>query len=596
MKIFFFVLLLIPFLGCSKTPPINKTANKSRIEITCSKTEKGSYSPTSTIEFSCSIRNPLETTVNLQNLVLRIRNISKSGTFFRNVVLKENTAIEPGHSIAIDNIPIWTVPADAEKDAYGIYLSYTDQSNAQTTSYLTFFRVVDDATLTTFQINKTIWQGIDVFYLDGGMSEEYSVEKSVENMSNGISHSWNVNAPGSGPNPVYATPQFLQKSIDQTIKIYNDALGSTTPFENVIISTGIPSMPNISNTLQAPILPIHFLASSNTVKEIQSIMDYSNQNGLKCYATIGYDLSVPTAVAWIKLLDLPDAYLNFIKQHKVKNVIIIGSIGTSGGENKAKQVQNGCQGQFQSGSIYLLYPGNTPNDVTIMQQKIKDYNDVSLPTNYLNISDWESGIIQDQIVNISTTIKKQTTVNTYSLTTGTLINLYDLGTYATLSYFRKNKLSIKGVAINPYLLSHPVFEGWKGYIPLNYWQMNSSQNTIERLKTTIKNATLYYYPETNFEKLTMWVNSSNNFGAEAAARNLISTLYANGFNNIKQNDFSQDEVWNPDDGMNAPCEKIVSELKSDPSMFQWKNSLVPLTVDEFTNISKIFPGISFNRE
>lgn len=47
--------------------------------------------------------------------------------------------------------------------------------------------------------------------------------------------------------------------------------------------------------------------------------------GFPSYATLGYDASMAdVGVAWIKFLELPDVYLQFIENHQVKNVIFLG--------------------------------------------------------------------------------------------------------------------------------------------------------------------------------------------------------------------------------------------------------------------------------
>lgn len=582
-------LLVSLFASCTRTTHKSQDTVKNVPSLTIEKclTQQGSYLPNSIVKLSCVLKNNLSGIVNIKSIKIKISNISQSSGVFSETDLANDIALNSGERYAVDNIPVWTIPSDVSKDAYGLYLSYTtEEDNKEKILYATFFRVVDKNTLTTFQIKKNNYGGVNVYSLDGGMSAEYAVEKTLENLGNGISHSWEVNAPGSGPNPVYATPEFLQKSVEQTVKIYNEILGAHSTFETVILSTGIPCVPYVSNVMKAPVLPLHFLVSCNTIKEIQSIMDCSSRNGLKSYATVGYDLSVPPAVAWIKLLDLPDVYLNFLKQHGVKNIVIMGSTGIADGETKAKQVLNRSREKYEPGSIYILYAGNTSDDVTTLSQKLTDYKEVNKQSDYIFISDWESGIIRAQIDNINAALKEHTSIEVYSISSDNLLDLYDLATYTTISFFSKNKLSVKGVAINPYLLSHPAYESWKGFIPMCYWQLNSPQSTFNRLHTTVNDAIHAYFPAINFKALTMWINCSNNFGGERAAKDLIFYLQSNGWNNIKENDYNEDEILNSQNGMNAPCEKIISALTEDHSMFQWNNNLLSLTINDLIDIAK----------
>ena len=54
----------------------------------------------------------------------------------------------------------------------------------------------------------------------------------------------------------------------------------------------IRDRPYLSAAMEAPVLPLHFLVSVNSTKEISSILEYSSQAGVPCYATLGYDASM----------------------------------------------------------------------------------------------------------------------------------------------------------------------------------------------------------------------------------------------------------------------------------------------------------------
>jgi hypothetical protein len=591
------VLVVVYSYAKSTARTTESHAPKAEVEFQDCSTDKGSYERGETVKLSCIISNSGKKTLNLKEVKVKIKNISKNSSFFTETSLPEHITIDASKTHTLSNVSIWAVPNDASTDAYGVYLVYPDDNGKEKVLYQTFFRVVKDGILTVYNITENIYKGLNVYALDGGMSAEYIVEKSIESLSGGISHSWFVNGPGSGPNPVYATPQFLQRSVIKTVDSYNRFLGENTKFETVILSTGFPAIPNISNVLKAPVLPLHFLVTANNIKEIETILKYSNKNGYPSYSTLGYDLSVPDAVAWVKLLDLPKEYVTFLKQHHVKNIVIMGSTGIIGGENAAKQVLDHVNGKFEPGSIYILYPRNGVEDVPILKQKINDFPEFTLQTDYTNISDWESGVIENQIKNIAGN-KHISGITRYSITSPDLLDMYNLGTPSTLAYFKKNNLTPRGVAINPYLLSHPAYEISKGYIPLHYWQLNPPQNTVDRLKTMVNKAVADYYPALKFAELNMWVNSSNNFGAAAAAGNLINSLKANGFSNIKENDYSKDEIWNPNDGLQAPNELIVNELVNEGTLSKFKSevkTLRPLTLNEFIQVAQKFPTITISK-
>lgn len=153
--------------------------------------------------------------------------------------------------------------------------------------------------------------------------QEYAVQKSLANLTAGVSHTWQI-GPGGGPKPVWGTPVSFNNPIRYS-SLYNEYLGKSEKLKTVIIATGVPTVPYLSAAMEAPVLPLHFLVSVNSTKEVSSILEYSSQAGVPCYATLGYDASMDdVGVAWIKLLALPDEYRKFIIEHEVENVIIAG--------------------------------------------------------------------------------------------------------------------------------------------------------------------------------------------------------------------------------------------------------------------------------
>ena len=246
--------------------------------------------------------------------------------------------------------------------------------------------------LTCYQIEEKLWKGgLKVYLLDGGMSAEFVVQKAAEALNLGISHTWHVSGPASGPNPVYATPAFLQKSVQATVEFYDRILGVDTPFDTVIISTGIPSVPYLSATMRAPVLPLHYLVCFDSIEEVQSVLEQASSDGMSAYATAGQDPSVEPGVAWIKLLDLPELYAEFLKRHRVSNVLLVGSTATSGGETMARQLSSGIASEaYSPESIYIMYTGGEPGDSTALREKIKDFDQLELKDEFIGISDWES--------------------------------------------------------------------------------------------------------------------------------------------------------------------------------------------------------------
>ena len=485
-----------------------------------------------------------------------------------------------------------------QKGPVGIFIDFATKSKVVNSKFITFFRVTDANTLTCFKIKDETYKGAKVFELDGGMSAEYAIEKAAEGLSAGMSHSWKVNGRGSGPNHVYATPQFLVNSVNRCVDFYDKVLGRDKKLRTVIISTGIPSVPYLSHVMQAPVLPLHFLVSANTTKEIQSIMDYSEDHGYSSYSTLGYDASVPSAsVAWIKLLDLPKPYLAFLKKHKVENLVLLGATGNTGGETMAKLINlpSGHSIDDQPGSIYLLYPqGGVAEDEQAFEEKLKDYKSLDLQKPLVRIADWESGIIEQQVKNFSGTARRNAGIKDIRfITADDDGDLYNLATYVTAAFFYKNNLlPVKGIMLNPYLISNPFYESRYGYLPFVYWQGNTADNICQNMLSTVNGAIAAYFPSLRIENLEICLNSSLNFGGADRANLLRQKLIGSSLRKITLNDLSLDEVWDLSDGINAPCELKFKKLMGQytvSSLRQWHERLLPLTLTDIDELGKKFP-------
>lgn len=404
---------------------------------------------------------------------------------------------------------VWKVPSEFTPAAVGVY-----QKEEGQLIYSSYFRVITPGMLTTYQITKEEYKGMNVFMLDGGMSAEYAVQKSLANLTAGVSHTWFI-GPGGGPKPVWGTPDFLQQSVRHTVDLYNEHLGKSKKLKTVIISTGVPTVPYLSAAMEAPVLPLHFLVSVNSTKEVSSILEYSSQVGVPCYATLGYDASMnDVGVAWIKLLALPDEYRQFIIEHEVENVIIAGIGENVKSESYCRKIsKTGVDGQeYANGSLYILYTqSGSEYDIHTISRNIVDYNMLSLEKGK-DLADWESGVVNRQIDNISKGIREHTPAQVYSLiATHDMMDMYNLGANIAMYFMYKNrdlkKVSVQGTYLNEYLISQPLYELTQGYIPLLFWQFVPPESTIERIKRDIQKVVDTYEKGVLLEDRTVYVNA-----------------------------------------------------------------------------------------
>lgn len=488
---------------------------------------------------------------------------------------------------------VWKVPSEFTPAAVGVY-----QKEEGQLIYSSYFRVVTQGMLTTYQITKEEYKGMNVFMLDGGMSAEYAVQKSLANLTAGVSHTWFI-GPGGGPKPVWGTPDFLQQSVRHTVDLYNEHLGKSKKLKTVIISTGVPTVPYLSAAMEAPVLPLHFLVSVNSTKEVSSILEYSSQVGVPCYATLGYDASMnDVGVAWIKLLALPDEYRQFIIEHEVENVIIAGIGENVKSESYCRKIRKtGVDGQeYANGSLYILYTqSGSEHDIHTISRNIVDYNILSLEEGK-NLADWESGVANRQIDNISKGIREHTPAQVYSLIAShDMMDMYNLGANIAMYFMYKNldltKVSVQGTYLNEYLISQPLYELTQGYIPLLFWQFVPPESTVERIKRDIQKVVDTYEKGVLLEDRTVYVN------ARIGKEELVQELKKKGFRFITERKDNVEELWDLSDGINSPCEEvaknIVKKIGVKKYQTQCKNSRY-MDLDDLKQAIGNIPGLVFD--
>ena len=465
-------------------------------------------------------------------------------------------------------------------------------------TYSSYFRVVTPGMLTTYQIAKEEYKGLNVFMLNGGMSAEYTVQKSLANLTAGVSHTWQI-GPGGGPKPVWGTPDFLQQSVQHTVDLYNEYLGKSKKLKTVIIATGVPAVPYLSAAMEAPVLPLHFLVSVNSTKEVSSILEYSSQAGVPCYATLGYDASMDdVGVAWIKLLALPDEYRKFIIEHEVENVIIAGIGEDVKSESYCRKLnKTGVDGQeYADGSLYILYTqSGSEHDIKTISRNVVDYDTLSLEKGK-DLADWESGVVNRQIDNISKGICEHTPAQVYSLiATHDMMDMYNLGANMGMYFMYKNreqtKVSVQGTYLNEYLISQPLYELTQGYIPLLFWQFVPPVSTIDRIKRDIQKVVDVYEKGILLENKTVHVN------ARIGKEELVQELKKRGFRFVTKRKDNVEELWNLSDGINSPCEEVVQNIVEQIGVKQYqtqcKNALY-LNMGDLKLVTNNIPGLVFH--
>lgn len=426
-------------------------------------------------------------------------------------------------------------------------------SNYHVASELKSFR-------TCYTIKKHNYEGLDVFTLNGGMSAEYGVEKSIASLSSGISETWDVrmkngkpDLQGGGPVSVYPDPDkfdFLKNSVTETVRLYNDNLGAATPFNTVIIGTGVAHVPYLSNAMKAPFLPLHFLVSVHSVAEIKRILDTASAQGYSGFSMMGYDPSVDdVGVAWIKLRELPAEYIQFLKDHQVKNVIIMGyQQGVQSGESGARRiwVEGQQDADFSEGSMYMMGHGEEKT----YKRFYKDYYRWDFQEENVVI-DWEGGIADDQVQNISNQVNKEA-ITPYAISSNESLDFYQWALDIQLKLLEKNSKKPEKISMNEYLIGYPEYELYSNTVPYLYWQGlhpdNIAFNTHDFAGFKMKKV----YPS-GFDNIPVLIQAK-------ADRSALLTSVKKYFPNTTMDSWQKADVWDPSDGMNSPCEIVAQTI------------------------------------
>lgn len=601
-KIILPILLVFLLNACKPDDVIDQPFTSIMIEVTNFKTEKGGYMHGEEVSGSLKLHNKSNADLKLTDISISIENLSDpnepeiyKASIGSNINIKSNNFEE------LSLTSFYTVPADMPAGtSCGISLICTFEDNIQKKIKVSFIRVIDDQVMTTYRVDREVYQGLDIFLLSGGMSAEFGVQKTLASFANGISHSWRKGE-GGGPEPVMMTPDFIPQSLKKTVDMYNEILGENTPVKTVIIGTGVPSVSYLSNALKAPYLPIHFLGSANTAQEVQAVLDYSNDQGYPSYATLGYDGSMAgVGVAWVKLLDLPVEYKQFLIDHQVKEVILFGVGEKVIGESYARKVLTANRTvEYGPRSLYIQYTQyGSAGDVAALSARIYDFTSLQLDNNRL-IADWESGILDRQIDNFATSIQANTDAIPYGLNcTSDMIALYNLASNITVGLINKNETVIgapyiKGVTFNEYLVCQPLYELLTAHVPLLYWQFVPVEATVGRALNMVKPTINKYYPGINFNSLKFFLNS----GYRSAA--LKDELVNRGIPASAITIRGDQIVWDPTDGMIAPSEVTASNIINNIGLSNFKtklNSITPLTMEEVENICKSTSGCVFTKQ
>ena len=592
----FFALAIMS--GCKDSEVVDDGFRTTMAKASDVKLNKVAYWPGDPVNCSFTLKNETNYPMDIREVKVVIQNLDDGGCVLIEKSVASHIQIEPGQSVPVDAGTLYTLPAALKPSSFCAVRFLLDFEDGITTTIDgTYFRAVNEQSLLTYDIQKLDYQGLPVYRQIGDMSAGFGVLKTIVAFDQGIAATMEE-APQGGTYPVAPTPEFLQRSVRKTVELYNSEIGAATKIKRVVVGTGIASVSYFATMMGAAYLPIHYLVSANSASEVQAILDYSNQNGYASYATLGYDGSMPgVGVAWIKLLALPDEYRKFIIEHEVENVIIAGIGENVKSESYCRKLsKTGVDGQeYADGSLYILYTqSGSEHDIKTISRNVVDYNTLSLEKGK-DLADWESGVVNRQIDNISKGICEHTPAQVYSLiATHDMMDMYNLGANMGMYFMHKNqgqrKVSVQGTYLNEYLISQPLYELTQGYIPLLFWQFVPPVSTIDRIKRDIQKVVDVYEKGILLENKTVHVN------ARIGKEELVQELKKRGFRFVTKRKDKVEELWNLSDGINSPCEEVVQNIVEQIGVRRYKElceNALYLDLDDLKQLVEDVQGLIF---
>lgn len=303
-------------------------------------------------------------------------------------------------------------------------------------------------------------------YCDGGMSPEIAFTKYYSHRVKKVYAGWNVSI-----KMVY--DDIVAHSLLNVVKTIK-MVESEGCQKTVLHSPGFLSVPYLNELCNFVYLPSQFLVGFNNISDLRSMLLNLKIKGIKAYAVAGYDGCVPEClVAWIKFIEMPPCYREVIDYLKSEKVILAGVFDKEGktlGENVIFQY-GPCAEKIEEGDIYFLhihtcYGGEISKDWEIFKRLCPDFEPESILATVKcgYVGDWESAfdfMTKEYFPCYAGSV--------HFLFAGDTKPLYDLSFVLSEFFMKINRIPVKGLVLNPYIMNSPTYETNYGYIAYCHW-------------------------------------------------------------------------------------------------------------------------------
>ena len=302
----------------------------------------------------------------------------------------------------------------------------------------------------------------------GGLSAEIIFGRSISHKRNIIYRGWVNKSPSGSPN-------FIKDSVEYIVSELKKLVNVTAKY--AIIGSGLDCVSYMCDLMDYIYLPIQFLVEAHNIDGLKLMLENADKSGIKCYASIINSKIYPTSVvAYIKLLEIPKIYIDYLEQVRINRVLCIGIYNRLGLNTcKIRQyTDSDSPRQFiQSKNIYLYYPnenyGGRHIDDTVYSDKIENINMSHIKDTASYMCDWEYGV--DNIGEFLIPFNGKG----YVIYSDNITKMNILAYHITYQFMHNNDITPCGFVLNTSLIGNPFYEAIHGYYTYIYKSSNPNR-------------------------------------------------------------------------------------------------------------------------
>ena len=291
----------------------------------------------------------------------------------------------------------------------------------------------------------------------GGLSSEIVFGKMIAHKRNLIYRGW-VNQLPSG------CPTFVKDTVEYIISELKKIPNITSKY--AIIGPGMDCVNYMSDLMDCIYIPSQFMVQVYNIDGLKLMLDNADKAGIKCYASITNSSIYPChVVAYIKLLEIPKIYTEYLEQVKINRVFCIGiynRLGLTDGKVRQYTDSDSPRQFIESKNIYMYYPnennGGRQKDDMLYSDKIQNINmsHIKDTAGYM-MSDWEYGT--DNIGEFMLSFSGKS----YLLYSHNIITFNMMAYHLSHQFMFNNDIALQGFCFNVYLVGNPFYEAMYGY-------------------------------------------------------------------------------------------------------------------------------------